>query len=137
MARKMSYSGKYKLSREEYNHAKWYALRFNRWLDEYNSLSDSVGAFSYENADMPKAVNKTSNPTEQLAERRAELRNKMDLVINCCQEAGGDIFNYLLSAVTNEEVTYNTLVALKQIPCSANTFYDRRRKFYYLLSQKI
>ena len=137
MARKMSYSGKYVLSRSQYNRAKWFALSFNEWLDEYNTLSDSVGAFSYENADMPKAVNKTSNPTEQLAERRAELRNKMDIVIRCAKAAGGDLFEYIFAGVINEDVTYNTLVALKDIPCSANTYYDRRRCFYYLLAKEI
>ena len=137
MARKTSYSGKYKISKSDYMTAKWYALRFNSWLDEYNALSDSVRSFDYTNADMPKAVNKTSNPTEDLAERRAELRKKMDLITRCCHEAGGDLSEYLFKAVTNEEVTYKSLVALREIPCSANTFYDRRQKFYYLLSKEI
>lgn len=137
MARKMSYEGKYKLSRHAYNTAKWYALGFNEWLDEYNSLKDSVSAISYENGDMPHAVNKTSNPTEELAERRAVLSEKMDRVTRCCQLAGGDISEYLFKAVTNEGITYNTLKALKNIPCSANTFYDRRRKFYWLLAKEL
>lgn len=137
MARKMSYEGKYKLSRSEYNAAKWYAYRFNEWLDEYNSLKDSVSAISYENADMPHAVNKTSNPTETLAERRAVLREKMDRITRICQTAGGDLSDYLFKAVVNENVTYSTLKALMDIPCSANTFYDRRRKFYWLLAKEI
>jgi rhodanese-related sulfurtransferase len=137
MARKMSYDGKYKLSRHQFNTAKWYALGFNEWLDEYNRLKDSVSAISYENGDMPHAVNKTSNPTEELAERRAELRAKMDKIVACCNVAGGDLSEYLLKAVTNENVTYHTLKALMDIPCSANTFYDRRRKFYWLLAKEL
>jgi hypothetical protein len=137
MARKMSYEGKYKLSRHEFNTAKWYALGFNEWLEEYNKLKDSVSAISYENADMPHAVNKTSNPTEELAERRAVLSEKMDRITRLCQVAGGDISDYLFKAVTNEDISYNTLNALMNIPCSANTFYDRRRKFYWLLAKEI
>lgn len=137
LARKTSYEGKYKISRSAYMNAKWYALRFNEWLDEYNKLSDSVAAISYERADMPKAQNKLACPTEELAEERAELRLKMDLVIKCAKEAGGDLFEYIFAAVTNEDVTYNTLRVLKDIPCSQNTFYDRRRKFYWLLSKEI
>lgn len=137
MARKMSYEGKYKLSRSEFMNAKWHALRFNEWLDEYNKLSDSVSAISYERADMPKSLNKISCPTEELAAKRAELRQKMDVVINCAKESGGDLFEYILAAVTNEDVTYNTLKALKDIPCAPNTFYERRRKFYYLLAKEL
>ena len=137
MARKMSYEGKYKLSRAEFNTAKWYAYRFNEWLDEYNALKDSVSAISYENADMPHAVNKTSNPTESLAERRAVLSEKMEKITKCCQIAGGDLSEYIFKAVTNENVSYKTLQAFMEIPCSANTFYDRRRKFYYLLAKEI
>lgn len=137
MARKMSYEGKYKLSRSEFMNAKWYALRFNEWLDEYNRLADSVTAISYEKADLPKAQNKISCPTEDLATRREELRRKMDIVINCAKDSGGDLFEYILAAVTNEDVTFNTLKALKNIPCAPNTFYERRRKFYYLLSKEL
>lgn len=137
MARKMSYSGKYRLSRSEFNAAKWHALRFNEWLAEYNSLSDSVKAITYEDADMPHAINKTGDPTEILAERRAELRDKMDVVIQCAREAGGDLQEYILKAVTNEDVTYQVLRTFMDIPCSANTFYDRRRKFYYLLAKRL
>lgn len=137
MARKMSYEGKYKLSRAEFNNAKWFAYRFNEFLDEYNSLKDSVSAISYENADMPHAVNKTSNPTMSLAERRAELSRKMDIINRCCQQAGGDISEYLFKAVTNENVTYNHLKTFMQIPCGATMFYERRRKFYWLLAKEI
>lgn len=137
MARKMSYEGKYKLTRAEYNHAKWYALSFNEWLDEYNSLKDSVSAISYENADMPHGKNKVSNPTLDLAERRAELSKKMDLIIKCSEEAGGDLSEYIFKAVTNESVTYESLTALLQMPCGRTLFYERRRKFYFLLAKEI
>lgn len=135
MARKMNYTGKYKLSRAEFMAAKWYSLRFNEWLDEYNSLKDSVSAISYENGDMPHAINKTSNPTLDLASRRSELKSKMDLIIDCSNRAGGDISEYILKSVTNEHVTYNHLKMFMNIPCSASMFYDRRRKYYWLLAK--
>ena len=137
MARKMDYKGKYKLSRAEFNRAKWFALSFNDWMDEYNALKDSVSAINYENGDMPHAVNKTSNPTENLATRRAELKQKMDIVVECCNEADAALSEYILKAVTNENVTYQNLKVLLDIPCGATLFYEKRRKFYWLLAKEI
>ena len=74
MSRKTEYTGRYKLSKNEFGYAKWYSLKYYEWLDEYNTLKDSVKAIQY--SDAPKGSGK-SDPTEKLAERRAELRRKM------------------------------------------------------------
>ena len=44
---------------------------------------------------------------------------------------------YLLKAVTEENVTFKYLKTVMNIPCEKDMFYDRRRKFYFLLSKKI
>ena len=113
MSRKVEYTGKYALSKFEFGYAKWFSLKYNEWLDEYNSLKDSVKAIQY--TDMPKGSGK-SDPTEKLAERRAELRRKMLKVENAAVDAGGDIAKYILLAVINEDMTFDKLKA-KGMPC--------------------
>ena len=134
MARKMSYSGKYKLSKFEYGYAKWFSLKYPEWLDEYNSLKDSVGAINYDS--MPGGKGQVSDATMKLATKRAELKDKMLKVEHAASEAGGDIAEFILKAVIFEDMTFEDMKALG-LPCERTMFYERRRKYYYLLSKEI
>lgn len=132
MARKTEYTGKYKISKFDYGFARWYSLKYNDWLEEYNSLKDSVKSMSYGEVH----GSKVGNPTEELATKRAELRNKMLKVERAAFDAGGDLAEYILMAVINEDVTFEQLER-KGMPCSRAWFYDKRRKYYYLLAKEI
>ena len=135
MSRKMEYTGRYSLSRFEFGYAKWYSLKYNEWLDEYNSLKDSVKGISYDQEG--HGSGSVSDSTGSLASRRAGLRNKMLKVEHAAWEAGEDIAKYILIAVTNEDVTFEVLERKYHIPCGRTLFYERRRKYYYLLSKEI
>lgn len=135
MAKREYYTGKYSLSKEEYLSAKYYALRYNGWLAEYNSLKDSVGAIVSDG--MPHAKNNVSDPTERLAERRAELREKMKNVEEAAREAHPQIAKLLMIMATNYDMTFERMKAEHDIPYERTEFYKYRRKFYYLLSKKI
>ena len=134
MARRNYYTGKYKLDKAEYLSAKYYALRYTEWLNEYNGLKDSVGAVAYDG--MPHGTT-PGKPTERLAIRRAELMKRMELIEQTAIEADADLYQYILKAVTNEDVTFHNLKLFMDIPCEKDVFYDRRRRFYWLLAQKI
>lgn len=133
MARKMEYSGKYKLTRFEFGYAKWFSLKYPEWLDEYNSFKDSVKAIRYDDA--PKGTG-LSDPTEELAAKRYDIRRKMLLVERTAFDAGGAIAEYILKSVIYEDVTFEDMKAAG-MPCERTMFYERRRKYYWLLSQRI
>ena len=88
-------------------------------------------------SDVPKGSGGTGNATEDLAIRRAMLSKNCELVEQTCIEADADIYQWMLKAVTNEGIGYTYLKERMDIPCSRNTYYERRRKFYWLLSKKI
>lgn len=134
MSRKMEYTGRYSLTRFEYGYAKWYSLRYNDWLNEYNSLKDSVSSAGFSEA---VQGGKQSNPTQNLATKRAELRNKMLKIEHAAWDAGGELAKYILIAVTNEDVTFEVLKQKYNIPCERTLYYEKRRKYYWLLSQEI
>lgn len=133
MARKMEYSGKYKLTRFEFGYAKWFSLKYPEWLDEYNSFKDSVKAIRYDDA--PKGTG-LSDPTEELAAKRYDIRRKMLLVERTAFDAGGAIAEYILKSVIYEGVTFEDMKA-DGMPCERTMFYERRRKYYWLLTQRI
>jgi len=135
LARRNSYNGKYKLSKEQFLSAKYFALRYNEWRMEYDALHDTARAITY--SDMPKGSLLTESPVEEAAIRCEGVLRKIKLIEQTASEAGGDLHQYLLKAVTNEGITYNALRTLNEIPCSHNTYYKIRRRFYYLLAQKI
>lgn len=134
MARKTSYSGKYKLSKFEFGYAKWFSLKYPEWLEEYNSLKDSVKAISYDQEG--HGSGKINDSTGELAAKRAEIRRKMLLVEHAAFDAGGDIGEYILKSVIYEDMTFEDMKAIG-LPCERTMFYERRRKYYYLLAQEI
>lgn len=133
MPRRSCYTGEYKLNKPEYLSAKYYALRYNAWLDEYNSLKDSVAAVVPD--DMPRGTN-IGNPTEKLAVRREELRRKMEVVEQAAIETDSDYYQWILKRVVNG-LSYDYMYACDGLCCSRATFYRNVRKFYWILAKKI
>lgn len=136
---RMENQGKWALRKHEFGAAYHYALQYPDWLDQYNSLKDSVGTVVTDG--MPHGTT-VGNPTQNLGIKRAELKEKMDLVVNTAKAADPDIWPWILEAVTHEGVTFYSLSNPsrsddKPIPCGKKMFYDRRRKFYWLLSRNI
>lgn len=125
---------KYNISPHKFMELYHHCMQYNEWKNELMYKADTVKSIQV--TDMPTAHN-TSDATQELAFRRAELRAKCELVEQTAIEAGGDIAQYLLRAVTNEGFTYNYLKTVLEMPCGKKMYYDRRRKFYWLLSKKI
>ena len=135
MARKNSYTGKYRMSKAQYLSAKYYALRYNEWINEYRAICDTSGGISY--SDMPKGSLNTESPVERAAIRAEEVYDKIRMIEKTAFEASPELSDYIMMAVTNTDITYHQLKILKNIPCGKNMFYNARRRFYWLLYQKI
>lgn len=132
MARKKEYTGKYKIEARDLKFAKAYSQKYPQWLRQYNSLKDAVKAINYDNTGGPSG--KIADTTADNAAKRVELRDKMLKVEKCAFEAGGDLAEYILKSVIDEDVTFEAMKA-QGMPCERRCFYEKRRKYYYLLSQ--
>ena len=64
------------------------------------------------------------------------LEKNCRLIEQTALEADPDIYQYLLKAVTQEGVTFWYLKKIMDMPCGRTMYYDRRKKFYWLLSHK-
>ncbi len=134
MARRSKKTGRWKIDVHEFYMAMHFAYQYKKWCEELQGLTDTSKAITY--SDMPKG-NINPDPTGELVERREQLVRNKDLVERCAREADPELYEWIMLGVTNEGVTYENLRALRNIPCGHNVYYDRRRKFYYLLSKKI
>lgn len=124
---------KYGISKNRFKELYYWCLQYNEWRDELKYKTDTVK--SIETTGMPTAGG-SGDPTQQLAMRRQQLEENCRMIEQTAIEADPDIYQYLLKTVTNKNVTYEYLDMIMGIPCSRNTYYERRRKFYWLLSKK-
>ena len=125
---------KYNISKHRFRELYYFCLQYQEWLDELKYKTDDVSSVGITN--MPTSHNTNSN-VERLALRRAQLEEKCKILEQTAIEADETLYQYIIKAVTNEGVSYNYLKMVMNIPCCKNVWHDRRRKFYYLLSQKI
>lgn len=132
--RKKEYTGKYPIEARDLAYTKAYSLKYPRWLDQYNNLKDAVKAINYDNSGGPSR--RISDTTADNATKRMIIRGKMMKVEQCAFEAGGDLAEYILKSVIDENVTFEDMKAAG-MPCERRCFYEKRRKYYYLLNQII
>lgn len=120
------------ISENESRYVYDYAMMYNEWKMLYDALDSrrSIGSDG-----MPHG-NNLSDPVEQDGIRREELCRKMEKIDKTLVEADPDLYPWLKIAVTNRGISYRSLVT-QGMPCGPDMYYDRRRKFYYLLSKKI
>lgn len=125
---------KYNISKHRFAEVYHFCLQYSEWKDELKYKTDNLNGVQI--TDMPTAHSGVSS-VETLAIRRAILEGKCKVIEQTAIETDSEIYQYILKAVTNEFISYNYLYTVMGIPCSRNTWYERRRKFYYLLAEKI
>ena len=74
------------------------------------------------------------DPTMEYAMRRVYYAERIDLIEKIAKEADKYLYEYILRAVT-EGLSYTYLKTRLQIPCSRDMYYDRYRRFFWLLSE--
>lgn len=125
---------KYNISKHRFAEVYHFCLQYPEWKDELKYKTDNLNGVQI--TDMPTSHSNESS-VETLAIRRATLESKCKVIEQTAIETDPEIYQYILKAVTNEFISYNYLYTVMGIPCSRNTWYERRRKFYYLLAEKI
>ena len=126
----LSKRNKYWISKHRYYELKHFCLQYKEWKDTYKELSDSCISPSLQ--DKLGAI-EWSDRTSNVVFERDYYRSKMDLIERTAYLADKDIGWYILKAVT-EGKSYTYLSTVLDIPCSRGMYYDRYRKFFWLLS---
>ena len=127
------YKGSYALGKHKLYMAIHYALQYHELKDAYNEIEVSAKGVNYDE----KVRTSGGDPTYTLAERRAELRSKIEKIESAARLTSEKYYKFVMKAVTEEGMNFNLLKTKYDMPCGKNTFYVLRRKFYYLLAKKI
>ena len=126
---------KWNITKHAFYEAYHFAMRYNEFMDILRYNTDTVGGFTY--GEKVKSSRDVSSQTEKLAIKRANAERNCRMIEETAKEADKEINSYILKAVTEEGITYRYLRSVMNIPCGKNLFYEKRRKFYYLLSKKM
>lgn len=131
--RKMTFT-KYGISQNRYKELSGFCEQYPEWKDElrFNNptpQSQQIDGMPFSN------TNFTSDETANLAIKRAEIREKVEMVENSAKEASQELWEYIIhSACYKKPFWY--MRDIMCIPCSERSFFDVRRKFFGILNKK-
>lgn len=125
----LSEKNKYYVEKHRTYELRHFCLQYPIWQDAYRALNKL--SKSNEIAD---EFSQYDDPTAQCAIAMEYYSRRMQMVENSCAAADNEIWEYLLLGVT-KGYTYEYLKLRYDIPCSRDTYYDRYRKFFWILNK--
>lgn len=128
----ISEKNKYWIDKHRHYELKHFCLQYPEWKKAYAAFDDSSISVSKINP-MPSS-NIPGDPTAKRAVMKAYYSERIKLVEKIAIEADKYLYSYILKAVT-EGLSFTYLKTRMGIPCGKDMYYDRYRKFFWLLSQ--
>jgi len=128
----ISTKNKYWIDKHRHYELKHFCLQYPTWKKIHGDLLNSKPSTS--TTDIVSVVSSRSDPTAKYAIRKAFYSERIELIENIAREADEFLYGYILKAVT-EGVSYTYLKSRFGIPCGKDMFYDRYRRFFWLLSE--
>lgn len=129
----ISEKNKYWISKHRHYELKHFCLQYPNWKRSY-SLLNSIGIGSSLQEKLSK-TNVPGDPTGKQAIIKAAYEERIKMVEQAAFEADEYLYLYILKGVT-EGITFTTLKSKYGIPCGRDMYYDRYRKFFWLLNKE-
>lgn len=129
----ISQKNRYWIDKHRHYELKHFCLQYPNWKKAMcgsyitNSQLSSIGKVS--------SGNRPGDPTSNIALTKLYYSEKIELLERIAKETDRYLWNYILKAVT-EGLSYIQLKTRLGIPCGRDMYYDRYRKFFWLLSQE-
>lgn len=128
----ISEKNKYYIDKHRYYELKHFCLQYNEWKKAYTSCEEAVIFAS--KLERTPSNNMPSDLTAKYAMKRAQYAERIRMIEQAALEADEFLYPYILKAVT-EGLSYTHLKARLDIPCGRDMYYDRYRRFFWLLSE--
>ena len=123
---------KFQISNYRFRELYYFCLQYEEWQEQLKDKRNPLKATQI--SGMPSSGN-PGNPTESAAIACAELSAKCRLVEQAAKAADPELWEYIIFAVTHENITFNFLKVQKDFPYERDRYYNSRRKFYFLLDK--
>ena len=128
----ISKRSKWWIPKYRYLELKYFCLQYPDWKREAYDLMAGITSPN-PNQNGVRETNEFSDPTGNAAVRLEKLNSKISLVGKIAKKSSDELWEYLIKGVT-EGVSFVKLKTVYEIPCERDMYYDRYRKFFYLLS---
>ena len=128
----ISQRNKYWIDKHRHYELKHFCLQYPTWKKTYAALNDL--GISISNLERSSSTNIPGNPTAKCATKKAYYSERIKLIENTAIDADPDLYKYILRAVT-EGLSFTYLKTYLDIPCGRDMYYDRYRRFFWLLSE--
>ena len=128
----ISSNNKYWIDKHRYYELKHLCLQYLSWKRTYAAL-DELG-MTCSLFDKQPGGGAPGDLTAKYAIRKAQYAEKIQMIENAAKGADEDLYVYILKAVT-EDLSFTYLKTRLEIPCGRDMYYDRYRRFFWLLSE--
>lgn len=128
----VSIKNKYWIDKHRHYELKHFCLQYPRWKKTYSAIVELSA--SSNSLGMITSSGGPSDLTAKCAMKKLYYSEKIKLIEETAKEADPYLWSYIVKAVT-EGYSYTYLQTKMSIPCSRDTYYDRYRKFFWLLSE--
>lgn len=112
---------------------KYFCLQYPEWKMEVSDIIWTVSKPGLIQNGIKKQI-EFKDSTGELATRLSLLNSKISMIEEVAQMSDESIGDYILKAVT-EGLSFVKLKTVYEIPCERDMYYDRYRKFFYILSR--
>lgn len=127
----LSQKNKYWIDKHRYYELKHFCLQYPDWKKSYMNFDDSSIPLSMiENV---PTDNLPGDPTAKRALMKFFYAERIKLIEKTAIETDPYLYSYIIKGVT-EEKSYTYLRTKLGIPCGRDMYYDRYRRFFWLLS---
>ena len=128
----LSIKNKYWIDKHRHYELKHFCLQYPSWKKAYADFDNpSISLSMIEH--LPTS-NLPGDPTAKRALMKAKYAEKIKMIEKAAMEADQYLCDYILKAVT-ENLSYTYLKSRLEIPCGRDMYYDRYRRFFWLLSE--
>jgi hypothetical protein len=129
----VSVKNKYWIDKHRHYELKHFCLQYPRWKKLYIYLDNktTISPKLYE----VKGNNGKVDMTARIAIDKAYYLEKIDLIEETAMETDSSLYPYILKGIT-EGLSYTYLKTKMNMPCGKDMYYDRYRKFFWLLNNK-
>lgn len=128
----LSKRNKWYIERERYYELRHFCLQYDYWKSMCKKISYRIPSSSIATSLEHDAQ---SDPTANDALNRLEYEEKIKMIDDTAKETDESLHTYIIASVT-KGFPYQYLSLSLGMPACRDTFYDRYRKFFWLLSKK-
>lgn len=127
----LSERNKYWISKHRYYELKHFCLQYPEWKTLYEEFNDVTVPLSM--IESSPTDNLPGDPTAKRVLMKMFYSERIRLIEETAIETDPYLYSYILKGVT-EGKSYTYLKTVLNIPCSRDMYYDRYRKFFWLLN---